>query len=251
MQEGEKSQKPNNILRQTLNNKTSFRPKMEKTFSESVGTGNTQSSTDLFQPPLSNTEYSYTRKPNYAAETKSLRSIDYDSNNQSIEQLKEKWKTGGFRSPVNDNKREKLLEQLEELKKFSSSRVKVDEDQSKLNIDRKFSSNNESSYEPEENVFRKKNHADEPFECYTPKIPKYSYDERFKKVGSPTSTNNSDSRSPPTKFIDLEDNKKKSSKLAFEDFEVGKTLGEGKFGVVMIARHKKTASLFALKKIPK
>jgi serine/threonine protein kinase len=32
---------------------------------------------------------------------------------------------------------------------------------------------------------------------------------------------------------------------------VGKTLGEGKFGVVTMARHKKTSSLFALKKIPK
>jgi hypothetical protein len=53
-----------------------------------------------------------------------MRSIDYDSSNQSIEQLREKWKTGGFKSPVNDDNSEKLLEQLKELKKFSSSRVK-------------------------------------------------------------------------------------------------------------------------------
>lgn len=32
---------------------------------------------------------------------------------------------------------------------------------------------------------------------------------------------------------------------------IGKTLGEGKFGVVMIARHKKSGFLVALKKIPK
>jgi len=32
---------------------------------------------------------------------------------------------------------------------------------------------------------------------------------------------------------------------------VGKTLGSGKFGVVMMVRHKKTGSVFALKKIPK
>ncbi len=87
--------------------------------------------------------------------------------------------------------------------------------------------------------------------CKTPKLPKYSYDDRFKKIGSPTSTNNSDSRSPPTKFIEIEEKSKKSTKLTFEDFEIGKTLGEGKFGVVMMARHRKTGSLFALKKIPK
>ena len=49
----------------------------------------------------------------------------------------------------------------------------------------------------------------------------------------------------------IEEKSKKSTKLTFEDFEIGKTLGEGKVGVVMMARHRKTGSLFALKKIPK
>ena len=35
------------------------------------------------------------------------------------------------------------------------------------------------------------------------------------------------------------------------DFHVGKTLGEGKFGVVYQAIHKKTNSIFAIKKVPK
>lgn len=36
-----------------------------------------------------------------------------------------------------------------------------------------------------------------------------------------------------------------------DDFVIGKTLGEGKFGVVMMARHRKSGFLVALKKIPK
>jgi len=51
-------------------------------------------------------------------------------------------------------------------------------------------------------------------ECYTPTIAKHSYEERFKQVGSPTSTNNSDSKSPPNKFIDIPDLKKKVNKLS-------------------------------------
>lgn len=88
-------------------------------------------------------------------------------------------------------------------------------------------------------------------ECYTPTISKHSYQERFKQVGSPTSTNNSDSKSPPNRFIDIPDLKKKNTKLSLEDFNIMKTLGEGKFGTVMMVKHKKTNSIFALKKIPK
>lgn len=40
-------------------------------------------------------------------------------------------------------------------------------------------------------------------------------------------------------------------KTSLADFEVVKTLGEGKFGLVMMARHKKTKGIYALKKIPK
>ena len=36
-----------------------------------------------------------------------------------------------------------------------------------------------------------------------------------------------------------------------DEYEIGKKLGEGKFGCVNLARHKKTLGLFALKKIPK
>lgn len=36
-----------------------------------------------------------------------------------------------------------------------------------------------------------------------------------------------------------------------DEFQIGKKLGEGKFGCVNIVRHKKTLGLFALKKIPK
>lgn len=40
-------------------------------------------------------------------------------------------------------------------------------------------------------------------------------------------------------------------KTSLADFEIVKTLGEGKFGLVMMARHKKTRGIYALKKIPK
>ena len=72
-------------------------------------------------------------------------------------------------------------------------------------------------------------------------------------MGSPTSTNNSDSRSPPNKFKDFEAeyNKKLSQKLSVDDFDTIKTLGEGKFGVVTMVKHRKTKTIYALKKIPK
>ena len=102
-------------------------------------------------------------------------------------------------------------------------------------------------------MFRKKarDREENMQECYTPKLPKYTYEERFKKVGSPTSTDNSDSRSPPNKFVELAEVKKKGGRVCIEEFSLGKTLGEGKFGVVTMARHKKTNTLIALKKIPK
>ena len=89
-------------------------------------------------------------------------------------------------------------------------------------MERKYSQNqpySETSIESSESVFRKKaRERDDPHECYTPKIPKYSYEDRFKKVGSPTSTDNSDSRSPPNKFVEPSDPKKKSGKIGLEDF---------------------------------
>ena len=85
-------------------------------------------------------------------------------------------------------------------------------------MDRKFSQNvayTSNSPELEESVFRKKvrEREDTYQECFTPKLPKYTYEERFKKVGSPTSTDNSDSRSPPNKFVEVPDLKKKNAKI--------------------------------------
>jgi hypothetical protein len=42
-----------------------------------------------------------------------------------------------------------------------------------------------------------------------------------------------------------------SKKLSITDFELGKSLGEGKFGMVYLAVHKETKFLVALKKITK
>lgn len=66
---------------------------------------NTQSSTDLLQPPSSQQDLPYSGRDNYIPETKSMREINYQSTEQSIEQLREKWKSGGFRSPAIENKR--------------------------------------------------------------------------------------------------------------------------------------------------
>jgi len=40
-------------------------------------------------------------------------------------------------------------------------------------------------------------------------------------------------------------------KLSIGDFQLGKTLGEGKFGTVYHAYDKRTKAIYALKKIPK
>lgn len=45
--------------------------------------------------------------------------------------------------------------------------------------------------------------------------------------------------------------KEKGGRICLGDFALGKTLGEGKFGVVYQAIHKVSGMLFALKKIPK
>ena len=38
---------------------------------------------------------------------------------------------------------------------------------------------------------------------------------------------------------------------SIHDFDLGKALGEGKFGTVHVATHKSSNSLYAIKKIPK
>lgn len=43
--------------------------------------------------------------------------------------------------------------------------------------------------------------------------------------------------------------KKQRRSLKIEDFELGKNIGSGKFGDVFQCRHKKTGTLYALKKI--
>ena len=71
-------------------------------------------------------------------------------------------------------------------------------------------------------------------------------------MGSPTSTNNSDSRSPPNKYPVVEARGKKVERgMRADEFTMGKKLGEGKFGVVHLARHRKSGMVVALKKIPK
>ena len=95
----------------------------------------------------------------------------------------------------------------------------------------------------------------------TPKHPKGTYDTRFNS--SPLIE---DSRvkeevpvSLPTSHQVISPVKRKTSITALhniesnptDDYEIGKKLGEGKFGSVNIVRHKKTLGLFALKKIPK
>jgi len=42
-----------------------------------------------------------------------------------------------------------------------------------------------------------------------------------------------------------------NKKLSIHDFELKKSLGEGKFGIVYQAIHKETSYLYALKKIKK
>ena len=59
---------------------------------------------------------------------------------------------------------------------------------------------------PKPNLFRKKQNLQDHYnDCFTPKLPKNSYEERFKKVESPTSTNNSDSKSPSNRFVEVFD----------------------------------------------
>ena len=44
---------------------------------------------------------------------------------------------------------------------------------------------------------------------------------------------------------------KNTHQLKISDFEIGKLLGKGKFGKVMLAKHKKTGMLFSIKIINK
>ena len=48
-----------------------------------------------------------------------------------------------------------------------------------------------------------------------------------------------------------EQKNKESSGLSIDDFVLGKKLGEGRFGNVFMAIHKKTGSIFAIKRVPK
>lgn len=54
-----------------------------------------------------------------------------------------------------------------------------------------------------------------------------------------------------TKNIKSNTNYFSQNKVSIYDFDLKKTLGEGKFGIVYQAIHKETNSLFALKKISK
>ena len=83
--EKEKFQKPQNILRQTLDAKTLFKPKLEKMQSEGETLSQSVNYKDFLQRPTTQTDISYSRRGNYVPETKSLRNIESPSNDQSIQ----------------------------------------------------------------------------------------------------------------------------------------------------------------------
>ena len=49
----------------------------------------------------------------------------------------------------------------------------------------------------------------------------------------------------------MESQKKIAGRFSIDDFTIGKKLGEGKFGVVTVCKHRRTGMVAALKKIPK
>ena len=71
----DKLQKPNSILRQTMSGKSSFRPKTEKSFSESLMQQNTQSTFDLNQKGDPQGLFN-SRKPSYVPGSKSCQVIE-------------------------------------------------------------------------------------------------------------------------------------------------------------------------------
>ena len=73
--DNDKLQKPNSILRQTMSNKSSFRPKTEKSFSESLTQQNTQSTFDLNHKGDPQGHF-YSRKTNYVLGSKSCQVIE-------------------------------------------------------------------------------------------------------------------------------------------------------------------------------
>lgn len=126
-------------------------------------------------------------------------------------------------------------------------------------------------------TFKKKHY----FEYYTPKEPKSAYNDRFKtqqinnldlkkfksytKEEEPSSAhlkmkkyessylpNQPKSASITRKISDFSSSSSiTGSKMEIHDFVLGKTLGQGKFGVVYQATHKNSGWLVALKKVPK
>lgn len=97
----DKSQKQTNILRQTLNSKPGFKPKLEKSYTMNDAPDHFHSSFDLNQKPSVQQDLTYSRKTNYVPDTKSLRSIDYQNGEPSMQELREKWKSGGFKTNTN------------------------------------------------------------------------------------------------------------------------------------------------------
>jgi len=71
----EKTIKPSSTLRQTISNKSSFRPKTEKCFSESFEVHHTQSTLDLNQKSDPQ-QFSYSRKTTYVPENRSWHTIE-------------------------------------------------------------------------------------------------------------------------------------------------------------------------------
>lgn len=244
--------------------KPAFRPRSEKTFTEGFSAHEIGGGSDHYARNELAATLGYSKVSSFnLAESKSSHAL-YEGK-QPPKRQPEEGKEGArgkpeerFREFKESQQHSKIIEQIQLLKKIAGKHAVEEEREPKehrLAVERKFSEKaSNSAYTPqsEESVFRKKARGEESAqECFTPKLPKYTYEERFKKVGSPTSTDNSDSRSPPNKFVEAPDLRKKSLRVGIEDFSIGRTLGEGKFGVVTIARHKRTNTLIALKKIPK
>lgn len=94
----------------------------------------------------------------------------------------------------------------------------------------------------------------------TPKLSKGTYDTRFNSTPLIDIDHKHEPKDTETLISSLKivSPRRKTSLASncsdfsmVDEFDVGKKLGEGKFGCVNIARHKKTQGIFALKKIPK
>lgn len=81
--------------------------------------------------PSTQTDLGATRRPNYNPEAKSHRTIEYpqkvklnQKNEPTIEELREKWKSGAFKVDI---RKEKISDPLESLRKNTSFKTENDD----------------------------------------------------------------------------------------------------------------------------